>query len=364
MNRRFLQNFDWLLFILLIGILAVGLITVYSASYSLGFNKYYFYRQLLWVAIGMLLIFATLFIDYRIVCSLSVFVMIGVIILLVLTLFFGVGSSFSDSKRWLNIGGIYVQPSEFIKFAIVMVLAQHFNDTKKFGKFEWVDVLWISFLIVVPFLLIAKQPDLGTAVLYLVTACTMLYFGGIKYKIILVALLLSLVLAPIAWKYGIKEYQRDRILTLFQEEKDLLGKGYHINQSIIAVGSGGITGKGYLQGSQAQLNFLPARHTDFIFALFAEEWGFLGSLGLILLYFAFITRCLSYVAKLPGLTENCIVIGITSIIAMQVFINIGMVINLLPVVGIPLPFFSYGGSSLISSMFGVGMIMNVIIRRR
>ncbi|MBL0690899.1 MAG: rod shape-determining protein RodA [SAR324 cluster bacterium] len=361
--RNFLSNLDWLLLILVIMISTIGLITVYSASHSLGLGNFYFYRQLTWFGLGLLVMIGTAMIDYRLLCRFALPLHLSAIILLIITLFFGVGGQFSNAPRWLKIGSFNLQTSELVKFTIILIIAQYFKESRKFGKFNLKVIVWLGSLIGIPFLLIVRQPDLGTALLFLFTSFMLIYFSGLRYRLILGVTLLALLLTPVIWQYGIAEYQKDRILTMFNPNADQLGKGYHINQSIIAIGSGGKFGKGYLQGTQAQLNFLPARHTDFIFSLFAEEWGFAGSISLIILYSALLLHIINSIGKLKYLRENIIIAGVSAILCGQTLINLGMVMRLLPVVGIPLPLFSYGGSSMITTMFGIGLLMSVYQRR-
>ncbi len=362
-NRRLLANFDWTLVLLLALILAFGLLTVYSGSRSLGLGAYYLYRQIIWVIIGIGLMLIITFVDYRFFAKLGLWIHLAVTFLLVLTLVYGTGSSNSNVERWLKVGPIFLQTSEFAKISIVLCLASYLKDSRRFGQISIQNLAWIACLIFVPFILIIRQPDLGTAIIYLVIALTMLFFGGLSYRVIFIALAVLIISIPQVWEFGLSDYQKKRVVSLFGDNTDNLGQDYHITQSVIAIGSSGYFGKGYLQGTQAQLNFLPARHTDFIFALFAEEWGFFGALFLLLLYSLFIWRAVSQLGNLKMALSNLLLVGAVSVIAFHILVNMLMVIRIFPVVGIPLPFFSYGGSAMLTMMMAVGFIMNVKCRR-
>jgi len=256
-----------------------------------------------------------------------------------------------------------MQPSEFVKFTLVLYLAYYFNESRRIGDLGFKDLIWPSVVTIVPFLLILKQPDLGTAGVLLFVFLPIIYLAGIRYKIILVSLLMGLISIIPVWIFVLKPYHRDRFSTFMNPELDPLGKGYQIIQSKIAVGSGQMWGKGYLEGTQAHLNFLPARHTDFVFSVFTEEWGFMGGITLVGLYLFLILWCLRHVGKTKARSGTIMTVGVTLILASQIVINIGMVIGLLPVVGMPLPFMSYGGSAMVSNMIGVGLLLNVRMRR-
>jgi len=358
-DRRLWPYIDWVLITLVSLISVVGFASVYSASLSYGVETIYFKRQVLWFFVGLVVLAGTTVVDYRNLGKLSLVLHGLVIVLLVLTLLYGTGGPGSRVERWLKIGPIFLQPSEFVKFSLVLYLAHFFRDSRRVGDLGIKDVLWPVFLTLLPFVLILKQPDLGTAGVLLFVFAPVIFLVGLRPKIIGLVAGLAVILAPFAWFYVLKPYQRGRIMTLLNPELDPLGKGYHIIQSKIAVGSGGIWGKGYLQGTQAHLNFLPARHTDFIFSVFSEEWGFIGAAALVLLYVFLVLWCLKDIGRTKDRSGTVLVLGVTAILTSQILINIGMVIGLLPVVGIPLPFMSYGGSAMISHMIGIGLIVNV-----
>ncbi len=362
-DRRLLEDFDWVLLLTTVLICVIGFVAIYSASYSYGTATPYFEKQVLWFFIGLGAMLVVTMIDYRIMERFSPFLHILMIVLLFLVLIYGTGSSGSRVQRWLRLGPVFVQPSEFVKFTLILFFAHYFNDSRRIGDLGLKDIFWPALATLVPFLLIIRQPDLGTAGILLFIFIPVIFLAGIRYKLILIALGLSVISIPFVWIFLLKPYQRDRIVTFMSPELDPIGKGYQIIQSKIAVGSGQIWGKGYLQGTQAQLNFLPARHTDFIFSVFTEEWGFVGGVLLVMLYAFLILWCLKYVGKTKDRSGSILTAGVTAILTAQVIINIGMVIGILPIVGMPLPFMSYGGSAMLSHMVGIGLILNVRMRR-
>ncbi len=362
-DRRLIEDFDWVLLATTIMICIIGFVAIYSASYSYGTETPYFKRQVLWFFIGLGAMFFVTMIDYRIMERFSPFLHLIMIFLLVLVLIYGTGGAGSRVHRWLKLGPVFVQPSEFVKFTLILYLASYFNDSRRIANLGIKEVFWPALATLVPFFLIIRQPDLGTAGILLFIFISVIFLVGIRLKLVLVAIGLSVISIPFVWMFLLKPYQRDRIITLVNPEMDPLGQGYQIIQSKIAVGSGQIWGKGYLQGTQAQLNFLPARHTDFIFSVFTEEWGFVGGVFLVLLYAFLILWCLKYVGKTKDRSGSVLTVGVTSILISQVIINIGMVIGILPIVGMPLPFMSYGGSAMLSHMIGIGLILNIRMRR-
>jgi rod shape determining protein RodA len=224
-------------------------------------------------------------------------------------------------------------------------------------------MIWPLALMAVPVVLIVKQPDLGTAMLLMIVFVPIIFLMGIRLKTIFILIILVLPSLPIVWIYVLKSYQKARILTFLDPERDPLGSGYHIIQSKIAIGSGGVFGKGFGEGTQGQLNFLPAHHTDFIFSVFSEEWGFFGAILVLILFLTLALWSLAEVLKSKNLVSAIQIIGIVAIFISHVLINIGMTTGLMPVVGVPLPFFSYGGSSMLSMMFGIGLLLNIRMRR-
>ncbi len=281
------------------------------------------------------------------------------LIMLVAVMF--VGYTGKGAQRWLDLKFMKFQPSEVMKIAVPMMIAWYLNEKPAPPSFQ--SVFMVLILIAVPVVLVAKQPDLGTSILIAASGGFVLFLSGLRWRIIFAAILAGLAAAPLLW-HVMKDYQKQRVLTLFDPEKDPLGAGYHIIQSKIAVGSGGLFGKGWLNGTQSQLGFLPERTTDFIFAVFCEEFGFLGVLALMALYCFIILRCL-YIAKVAQGTFARLVSGSLALTFFTyVFVNMGMVTGQLPVVGVPLPLISYGGTSLVTLLLGFGLIMSAFTHRQ
>lgn len=362
-DRRLLENFDWVLLFIVTVISVIGFFAIHSASASYGSVTPYFKKQVIWFYVGLVVMFGSTVIDYRTLGRWSFWLHLFVTLLLVYVLYYGTGGPGSRVTRWIKVGSFFFQPSEFAKFTLVLYLSHFYNDARRINDLSFRDILWPLTVTLVPFVLIMKQPDLGTASILLFLFFPIIFLVGLRYKVILVTGILGLLSLPIGWYFVLKQYQRTRILTFINPDLDPLNTGYQIIQSKIAIGSGGLWGKGYMQGTQAKLNFLPARHTDFIFSVFTEEWGFVGGIILIGLYFTLIMWCLRYVGKTRDRSGTVLTVGITSILTSHIVINIGMVTGLLPIVGMPLPFMSYGGSAMISSLFGIGLILNVRMRR-
>lgn len=277
----------------------------------------------------------------------------AVLALLVATHFFGTDAN--NARRWLDIG-VRVQPSEFMKLAAPLMLAWFYSLTDRARL--WQHVIAVA-LLVLPFMLVLAQPDLGTALLILAAGFTVVFLAGISWWIIGLAGVAAAVMTPVIWQSVLKDYQKDRILTLFDPYKDPLGSGYHTIQSAIAVGSGGMWGKGWEMGTQAQLGFLPERHTDFIFAVYAEEFGFVGCVALLALNLALVLRGLAIGWKSRTKFEWLAASGIAVIYFFYMFVNLGMVSGLLPVVGVPMPIMSYGGTALVSVFMGLGILLAI-----
>ncbi len=362
-DRRLLSNFDWVLCTIVLAICATGVVAIHSATIGSPEMAIFRVRQVYWIGIGITFAFMTTLIDYRLLARWGYVFHIGVILALILVLFFGTGGPGTPVKRWLAIGPIFIQPSEFAKFTLVLVLAHHFRESRRIGNLGFIELLWPTALVVVPFVLILRQPDLGTALLLLIIYIPMIFLAGIRKLIMFFIGCLVTFSLPFAWFFVLKPYQKDRILTFLNPEEHHLTTGYHVIQSKIAVGSGRLFGKGFEMGTQGKLNFLPAHHTDFIFSVFSEEWGFLGAVFVLTLFLCLILWSLSNVLKTNDRSSAIMTVGIVSVIASQVLINIGMVLGLMPVVGVPLPFFSYGGSSMLSMMFGIGLLLNIRMRR-
>lgn len=263
-------------------------------------------------------------------------------------------------RRWINVG-VVVQPSELMKIAMPLMLAWFFQ--KKEGTIGWREFVIAALLLVVPIALIVKQPDLGTAILVLAAGFSVIFLAGLSWRIIVGVAVVGLASLPIVWRF-LHDYQRERIMMLIDPTTDPLGKGFHIIQSTIAVGSGGITGKGWMKGTQAHLEFIPERTTDFIFAVFAEEFGLIGCCILLVLYLILFARGLMIAANAPTFFTRLMAGAITCIFFTYAFVNMGMVSGIVPVVGVPLPMLSYGGTALVTLGFGAGILMSIKRHRK
>ncbi len=360
-DRRYITNFDWLLLGVVSLVAIIGVLNLYSAGSSADSARNTFYvRQLYWLGMSAIVMLLVLSIDYRRLADWAPYIYALTIVALVGVLL--VGKTVSGSQRWLGIGAFTFQPSEMAKLSVVTVLASYFyrKDIRKgYGLRE---LLAPAAIVLLPFLLIAKEPDLGTGLLLLFVLASMVLFVRIKWGAFLVVLGFALTSFPFVWS-SLKDYQKRRVESFLWPERDPLGSGYHALQSKIAVGSGKFFGKGYLQGSQCKLNFLPEQHTDFALSVFAEEWGFVGTILLMALYFAFILLGLNIAMRSKEKFCTLLAFGIVAMIFWQLVINTGMVLGLLPVVGVPFPLISYGGSSAITTMAGVGLLLNIRMRR-
>jgi rod shape determining protein RodA len=279
--------------------------------------------------------------------------LLGVLLLIGVALF---GDISKGARRWLNLGFMRIQPSELMKIAMPLLLAWFFQKREAMPRMR--DYAIAAVMLLVPVGLIARQPDLGTAILVLAAGFYVIFFAGLSWKIIIGMVVAGIAAAPLAWNL-LHDYQRHRILTLLDPEKDPLGKGFHIIQSTIAIGSGGIFGKGWRSGTQAQLEFIPERHTDFVFAVFSEEFGLFGNLILLILYALLIGRGLMIAANAATLFSRLLAGAVTMIFFTYAFVNMGMVSGILPVVGVPLPLVSYGGTALVTLFIGIGILMSI-----
>jgi rod shape determining protein RodA len=361
-DRRLFLNFDWSFLLLVLAISFIGVLNIYSAGQSIdNFKQETLHiKQVQWIMLGFFLMGITVCIDYRYIGRFSYAIYAFSIFLLIIVAVYGYATH--GSKRWITLGGFFFQPSELVKISIILALAKYFSNHAMDKMYKIRELLIPLFMTLIPFLFILKQPDLGTALIILILFTSMILFVGIRWKSLFIALATLLIITPLGW-FFIKDYQKERLLTFIDPERDPLGAGYHIIQSIIAVGSGGILGKGYMKGTQSQLKFLPVQQTDFVFSVFAEEWGFLGGIILMILFVILILWCLKTALHARDQLGMLISFGVMMFIFWEVFINIGMVLGLLPVVGIPLPLFSYGGSSTIVIMIAIGLVMNVSMRR-
>jgi rod shape determining protein RodA len=370
LERRLLSNVPWGMVALIIGIAMVGLTAVYSATYTAHGPSSLFTKQIIWVCLGITVMFAALIPDYHTVARYSYVLYALSLIFLLLVAF--VGKTGMGAQRWLPIGSFAFQPSEFAKLSLVLALARYFAEDPKQGGYELKDLLVPGVMLLVPLVLVMKQPDLGTALMLVFTSSLIVILAGIRFKTVMTIVVLGAVVAsavflvpPVRhkiWK-SLKPYQQKRITAFIDPSSDPLGSGYHASQAKIAVGSGQTTGKGFRRGTQSQMAFLPERHTDFIFAVIAEEWGFIGSSFLIVLYVILLLVGVDAAKSAKDKMGTLMAGGIVSMLTLYVFINIGMAAGILPVVGVPLPLVSYGGTSIITTFLAIGLLLNIRSRR-
>lgn len=360
-DRRLISSFDWILLALVLLAATIGIANLYSSTSSWALTGLPIYiKQSYWLAMGLTLaIILTLF-NYRHLEHMATITYIGCVALLASVLIFGKTSM--GATRWINLGLFNLQPSEVMKVVIIIALAAYFSQHESNEGYRLSELIPPGLLLSIPVVLTMKQPDLGTAMLLLFIGTTMALFAGIRrYALIVLSLLASCAMTG-GW-FLLHGYQKDRIRTFLDPERDPLGTGYHIIQSKIAVGSGSLWGKGFMQGTQSQLSFLPERHTDFAFSVFAEEWGLFGCILLLGLYLAIVLRGIHIARKADSSFGMYLAIGVTAMIFWHIIVNLGMVIGLLPVVGVPLPLFSYGGTSMVTTMIGCGLLLNISMRR-
>ncbi|XKM13658.1 peptidoglycan glycosyltransferase MrdB [Orbaceae bacterium ac157xtp] len=344
----------FLLFVLML--LAYSVYIMWSAS---GQSMPMLERKVSQIILGLIVMFIFAQLSPRFYEKWAPHLFIFCIIILLMVVVFGYTSK--GAQRWLNLGVIRFQPSEIAKIAVPLMVAKFINRDGCPPPLNTI-ILTLA-IIAVPTLLVALQPDLGTAILIAMSGIFIIFLAGISWKYIIVALVAIAGFIPIMWFRLMHEYQRERVLTLFNPERDPLGKGYHILQSKIAIGSGGMWGKGWLAGTQSQLEFIPERHTDFIFSVIAEEFGFIGALILLALFLCLIIRGLIIASQAQSTFGRILAGGLILVFFVYVFINIGMVSGILPVVGVPLPLISYGGSSLVVLMASFGIIMSIHTHR-
>ena len=356
-NQWLKVHLDLPLLLLLVILSMTGLFVLYSAS---GQSAGYVNRQLIYYGLGLLVMLVTAQIPPRFLERWAFIPYVGGVLLLVGVLFFGIGAK--GAQRWLELGGFRFQPSEILKIAVPLMLASYLAKRALPPNFK--HVFFSLVFIAIPPALVVLQPDLGTAILIGVSGFFVLFLAGLPKRYLSFALLAALVVLPLMWFYGLHDYQRQRIITMFDPEADKLGAGWNIIQSTIAIGSGGLHGKGWLQGTQSQLDFLPESHTDFIIAVLAEEFGLVGVILLVVLFLLIIARGVMISFQAQSMFGRLLAGSITLTFFVYIFVNMGMVSGILPVVGVPLPFMSYGGTSIVTLMLGFGMLMSVSTERK
>ena len=340
-------------------IAAIGCVLIYSATYFTDPSLQTLRKQVLWVGIGLALMILFMAIDYHVFFDIAPFLyVIGNAMLVYLVIW---GKVTANVRSWIHIGTFQFQPSEFMKIFTALMLARFFDnhdqpylDPRSFAR--------VMLIIGVPVGLIMIQPDFGTAATFFPLVAVAMFFGGIRWKIWVAAVLVLLIALPIGWTL-LRPYQKDRIVTFLNPDRDPLGKGYQVTQAKIAIGSGGIHGKGFKQGTQAKLEYLPARHTDFIFAVLGEEWGFIGVAIVLGLYLFLIVQALTFAKNARDRGGTFLAICLISFFIFHVLINVSMQIGILPTTGIPLPLISYGGSSTMMFLIAIGLMANIDMRR-
>lgn len=353
------RDLDWPLLALTVLICCLGVLQIYSATIGTVWEDAW-WKQLIFVCMGLIGLYVTMKVDYHTLLEqvpllylLSVGTLVGVFLL---------GRQVFGSRRWIPLpGGFTFQVSEFVKLVIVLLVARYLSELRS-EKPELRDVMKLSALVVVPMLLVMKQPDLGTSLTYGAILTSALFFGGIRWRYILVICLLAMFALPVGWMF-LKDYQKARLTSFRDPTQDPRGSGYQVIQSKIAVGSGGMWGKGVTRGSQTQLRFLPVPHTDFIFSAFAEEHGFVGVVLVLGLYFLVLMQIVQNAQMAPDRAGMFICMSVCSLLLFHLLVNVGMVVGRMPVTGIPLPLMSYGGSSVLSTFVMLGLVNSVRLRR-
>lgn len=357
---RSTPNVDWNFLGTAIVLALIGVLLVYSATYysdpALSTAK----KQIMWVAIGLLLMLTFMAIDYHVLFDIApILYGIGIALLLYLMVF---GKLTANVKSWIHILGFQFQPSEFMKIFTALMVARFFDSNDR-AYLDFRSFLVVMGIISLPVGLIIIQPDFGTAASFFPLYAVAMFFGGIRARVWVVMILLAAIALPAGWFAFLKPYQKERVMIFLNPERDPLGSGYQVTQAKIAIGSGGINGKGFRHGTQAKLEFLPARHTDFIFAVLGEEWGFIGVSIVLGLYLFLVIQALTFAKQARDRGGTFLIICLISFIIFHVLINVSMQIGILPTTGIPLPLISYGGSSTMMFFIAIGLILNVDMRR-
>jgi rod shape determining protein RodA len=358
-GRRLLDSLDLPAVLATVALVAVGVFSIASATMEQADKAGLWRTQLMWCLIAMAVAAVVLMIDYRYWAEIAFFLHGASIAMLVVVLI--IGREVGGNRSWLVLGPLRLQPSELAKWTTCVVLAVYLARRVR-ANIQLRQLIEMALLVSVPVALIALQPDMGTALIFLPIFLAALLIGGVRWKMIAVILILGLLLTPVVW-FQLKDYQQERILTVLDPSRDPSGYGYQMRQSKIAIGSGGLTGKGIFRGTQSQLNFLPAQHTDFVLAVFAEELGFMGAAGVLALFYYLFYRGIVAARSAQDRLGTYLCLLVVAWIAGQMAINVGMVLGRLPTIGVPLPFISYGGSALLSAMCGVALVLNVRARR-
>jgi rod shape determining protein RodA len=353
-----LRQIRWGMVMVLVCVAAIGIATLYSAGN--GSMSPWAVRQLARFGVGLGLMIAVACVDIRVWLRYA-YVIYGVGLVLLLWVDIA-GHTGMGAQRWLALGPITIQPSEVMKVSLVLVLARYFHSLSAEDSGSLLRLIWPAFLLAAPAVLVLGQPDLGTAIMLTLTAAAVFFLAGVRVWVFGLAIAGAGAVLPFAWHH-LKDYQKNRILMFLNPESDPLGAGYHILQSKIALGSGGLFGRGFLEGTQSHLNFLPEKQTDFIFTMLAEEWGMVGGIVLITLYMTLIAYGYAIGFRARSQFARILAMGLTTMFFLYVFINVAMVMGLVPVVGVPLPLISYGGTAMITLLIAFGMILGCYVHR-
>ena len=359
-KHRSLRDFDWTLIALTLAICAMGVLQIYSATHDIPAWHDSWWKQVVWISAGLALMWVATLVDYHTMMARSVILYALAIVGLVAT--FVMGKTVYGARRWIGVGGFHLQVSEFVKLVIVLLVARYLSDRKGDRALEGRDLLKLGGLVGAPLILVMAQPDLGTSLTYLPILGIGAFLAGLRWKFVVVTVLLLAVGVPIGWHF-LKDYQRDRLITFIDPMHDPKGRGYQVIQSKIAVGQGGIWGRGVTRGTQTQLRFLPMAPTDFVFSAFAEEHGFVGVVVALGLYFLLLMQVVQNAQTAPDRAGLYICMGVGALLLFHVLINVGMVVGRMPVTGIPLPLMSAGGSNIMSMFLMLGLVNNVRLRR-
>ena len=362
--RRFLsfRDFDWGLLAMVLLLCALSVFEIYSATLHTKYTGFHT-KQLFWIAGGLAAMFIVAKIDYHRLLDWVPWAYGFCLVALAAVLVPGIGHKALGARRWIRLGPMHFQPSEWVKLVLILAVARYFANLGG-RSLTLKDILKAFALVGIPMLMVLKQPDLGTSLTYMPILAAGLFLGGINLRQGLILFTGAVVLAVGAWTVGVvKPYQKARLTSFINPNDDPRGTGYQIRQSLIAVGSGGIWGKGAEKGTQTQGDFLPIPHADFIFAAFSEEHGFAGAVLVLLLYFLILMRLIQNAQTAADLPGSLIIMGVVAVLTFQIAVNVGMVIGFMPVTGIPLPLMSYGGSSVLFTFLALGVAMNVRMRR-
>lgn len=361
--RAFVGHFNWSLFFMAVLLTSVGLTNLYSATSSFADPAHttYFKAQIIWSLISLFGFFVAISIHYRHIYEWSYFLYGVGVSLLILVLF--AGREVSGHQSWLSIGSVSLQPTEIAKLGFIIGLARLLSNRDSRAKAGLLDLIPSMVLLMIPVVLVMIQGDLGSSLFFGLIYLSVVLVHGIRWQVLVGMILAGLVLVTVAYFFLLSPYQTGRIQSFLNPELDRRGSGYHLIQSKIAVGSGGILGKGYLKGETHKLKFVPERHTDFIFPVLAEEWGFLGSLFVLAAFFIFLFLGLTVTYKAPDRYGFFLSMGVCALFFWHLVVNLGGVLGLIPLTGVPLPFFSYGGSALLTCWVGLGLISSVSMRR-